>query len=98
MDQTECTIDLSGGETKTLKVPAGWEDRSTPCPHSGEKEFTVKYVVNEQVVLSREPKGPLAAHIGAFAESRRTLGIAKPRGPVEGVDCEPLGQLGLDHV
>jgi hypothetical protein len=36
----------------------------------------VKCVINDQVVLSREPEGPLAAHIGAFAKSRSAQGYA----------------------
>ena len=36
----------------------------------------MKCVVNDQVVLSREPEGPLAAHIGAFAKSRSAQGYA----------------------
>ena len=37
----------------------------------------MKCVINDQVVLSRAPDGPLAAQIGAFAESRTELGYAK---------------------
>jgi integrase/recombinase XerD len=37
----------------------------------------MKCVINHQVVLSRAPDGPLAAHIGAFAESRTGLGYAR---------------------
>jgi len=37
----------------------------------------VKCVISDQVVLSRAPDGPLAAHIGAFAESRTALGYAR---------------------
>jgi hypothetical protein len=37
----------------------------------------VKCVINDQVVLSRAPDGPIAAHIGAFAESRTALGYAR---------------------
>jgi site-specific recombinase XerD len=37
----------------------------------------VKYVINDQVVLSRASDGPVAAQIGAFAESRTALGYAK---------------------
>lgn len=29
----------------------------------------MKCIVNNQVVLSRPPEGPVAAHIGSFAES-----------------------------
>ena len=36
----------------------------------------MKCVINDQVVLSREPEGPLAAHIGAFAKSRSAQGYA----------------------
>src|SRR6266705_4147634 len=31
------------------------------------KESSVKYIINDQVVLSRPLEGPLAAHIGSFA-------------------------------
>jgi integrase/recombinase XerD len=37
----------------------------------------MKYVINDQVVLSRPPDGPIAAHIHAFAASRTALGYAK---------------------
>jgi len=36
----------------------------------------MKYVVNNDVVLSRPPEGPLAAHIGAFAQWARDQGYA----------------------
>jgi site-specific recombinase XerD len=36
----------------------------------------VKYTFNDQVVLSRPVEGPLAAQIGAFAESRSALGYS----------------------
>lgn len=36
----------------------------------------MKFVVNRQVVLSRAPDGPLAAHIEAFAKSRSAQGYA----------------------
>ena len=36
----------------------------------------MKCVINDQVVLSRAPEGPLAAHIGAFAKSRSAQGYA----------------------
>jgi site-specific recombinase XerD len=37
----------------------------------------MKHVINDQVVLSRPPDGPIAAHIDAFAASRTALGYAK---------------------
>jgi site-specific recombinase XerD len=37
----------------------------------------VKCVINDQVVLSRAPDGPIGAHIAAFAESRTALGYAR---------------------
>ena len=37
----------------------------------------MKCVINDQLVLSRAPDGPLAAHIGAFAESRTALGYVR---------------------
>ena len=37
----------------------------------------MKCLINDQVVLSRAPDGPLAAHISAFAESRTALGYAR---------------------
>jgi len=37
----------------------------------------VKYTITDQVVLSRAPDGPLAAHIDAFAGSRSALGYAR---------------------
>ena len=43
---------------------------------SGGKESTMVCVVNDQVVLSRAPEGPLAAHLGAFAESLHAQGYA----------------------
>ena len=46
-------------------------------PVEGRKESTVKCVINDQVVLSRAPDGPLAAHIGAFAQSRSAQGYAR---------------------
>jgi integrase/recombinase XerD len=36
----------------------------------------VKYVINDQVVLSRPPEGPLAGHLVAFAESVSEQGYA----------------------
>ena len=36
----------------------------------------MKCVINNEVVLSRAPEGPLAAHIGAFAKSRSEQGYA----------------------
>jgi integrase/recombinase XerD len=36
----------------------------------------VKYVINNEVVLSRSPEGPLAAHIAPFAESVSEQGYA----------------------
>jgi integrase/recombinase XerD len=38
----------------------------------------VKYVVNDQVVLSQVPEGPFAGYLGAFAESLRRQGYARP--------------------
>jgi site-specific recombinase XerD len=43
----------------------------------GRKESSVKYTINDEVVLSRAPDGPLAVHIGAFAQSRRAQGYAR---------------------
>jgi len=37
----------------------------------------VKYVINNQVVLSRPPEGPLAAYIVSFAESLKEQGYAE---------------------
>ena len=37
----------------------------------------MKCVINNQVVLSRAPEGPLAVHIGAFAKSRSAQGYAR---------------------
>jgi integrase/recombinase XerD len=37
----------------------------------------VKCVINDQVVLSRSPEGPIAAHIRAFAASQTALGYAR---------------------
>jgi site-specific recombinase XerD len=36
----------------------------------------VSFVINNQVILSRAPEGPLAAHIGSFAESISAQGYA----------------------
>ena len=36
----------------------------------------MKWIINRQVVLSRAPDGPLAAHIDAFAKSRHAQGYA----------------------
>ena len=36
----------------------------------------MKCIINSQVVLSRAPEGPLAAHIGAFAKSQSAQGYA----------------------
>jgi integrase/recombinase XerD len=36
----------------------------------------VKCFIDKQIVLSRMPEGPLAAHIGPFAESLRGQGYA----------------------
>jgi len=36
----------------------------------------MKYVINNQVVLSRAPEGPLAAHIESFAEFVSEQGYA----------------------
>src|SRR6202045_444922 len=43
----------------------------------GRKESTVRYIINNQVVLSRAPDGPLVAHIGPFAQSQRVQGYAR---------------------
>lgn len=43
----------------------------------GRKESTVRYIINSQVVLSRAPDGPLAAHIGPFAKSQSVQGYAR---------------------
>jgi integrase/recombinase XerD len=37
----------------------------------------MKCVINDQVVLSRPPEGPIATHIRAFAASRTALGYAR---------------------
>jgi site-specific recombinase XerD len=37
----------------------------------------MKYVINDHVVLSRPPDGPLATQLGAFAASRTALGYAR---------------------
>jgi len=36
----------------------------------------MRCVINQQLVLSRGPDGPLAAYIGAFAKSRSAQGYA----------------------
>ena len=36
----------------------------------------MKYVINNQIVLSQEPKGPLAVHIGSFADFISAQGYA----------------------
>src|SRR5215831_16925716 len=41
-----------------------------------EKEFTVKYIIDGQVVLLRAPEGPLATYIKPFAGSLRKQGYA----------------------
>jgi len=46
----------------------------TPC--RGERSH-VKCVINDQVVLSRSPEGPIAAHIRAFGASQTALGYAR---------------------
>ena len=38
--------------------------------------MTVKYFIDKRIVLSRAPEGPLAPHIGPFAESLREQGYA----------------------
>jgi integrase/recombinase XerD len=43
----------------------------------GRKESTVRYIINNQVVLSRAPDGPLVAHIGPFAQSQSVQGYAR---------------------
>jgi integrase/recombinase XerD len=52
----------------------------------------VKCVINDQVVLSQAPDGPLAAHIRAFAESRTALGYA--RGSLQ---CQVRLAAGFSH-
>lgn len=37
----------------------------------------MKCVINNEVVLSRAPDGPVAAHIGAFAQSQSTQGYTR---------------------
>ena len=37
----------------------------------------MKYTISDQVVLSRAPDGPLAVHIGAFAQSRSAQGYVR---------------------
>jgi integrase/recombinase XerD len=37
----------------------------------------VRYIINNQVVLSRAPDGPLVAHIGPFAQSQSRQGYAR---------------------
>jgi integrase/recombinase XerD len=43
-------------------------------PSVGEKEFTVKYIIDHQIILSRVPEGPLAAYLGPFTKSLRQQG------------------------
>jgi len=43
-------------------------------PYCGEKEPTMKYIVNNQIVLSKPLEGPLAAHIASFAQSASDQG------------------------
>lgn len=38
------------------------------------KESAVNFVVNNQVVLSRVPEGPIAAYIGSFLDSLNAMG------------------------
>ena len=37
----------------------------------------MNYVIDDHVMLSRPPEGPIAAHIRAFAASRAALGYAR---------------------
>ena len=37
----------------------------------------MRYIINNQVVLSRRPEGPLVAHIGPFAQSQSVQGYAR---------------------
>src|SRR3990170_4566631 len=37
----------------------------------------MQYVINDHIVLSRPPDGPLATQLGAFAASRTALGYAR---------------------
>jgi integrase/recombinase XerD len=37
----------------------------------------LRYIINNQVVLSRAPDGPLVAHIGPFAQAQRAQGYAQ---------------------
>jgi len=61
-------------------------------PVEGRKESTVKCVINDQVVLSRALDGPLAAHIGAFAQSRSAQGYAR-----DSIHRQVLLAAGLSH-
>src|SRR6202035_328527 len=37
----------------------------------------MKFIIDDQIVLSHAPEGPLAAHIGSFARSLRELGYSR---------------------
>ena len=48
----------------------------TPSVNSAE-EFAVRCLIDKQVVLSQTLEGPLAPHIGRFAESLREQGYTR---------------------
>jgi len=52
----------------------------------------VKYIINNQVVLSRALEGPLAAHIGPFAQSQSAQGYAR-----SSIHRQVLLAAGLSH-
>jgi hypothetical protein len=45
-------------------------------PIFGEKEFIVKCAIDNQIVLSRVPEGPLATYIGPFTNSLSQQGYS----------------------
>ena len=52
----------------------------------------MKYIINNQVVLSRALEGPLAAHIGPFAQSQSAQGYAR-----SSIHRQVLLAAGLSH-
>jgi hypothetical protein len=47
------------------------------APYKGGKESTVKYIIDNQIILSRAPEGSVATYMEPFARSLREQGYAR---------------------
>src|SRR3984957_5769140 len=46
-------------------------------PSKGRKESSEKYIIDNRIILSRAPEGPLAKYIGRFERAMRGQGYAR---------------------